>query len=171
MFGSRMIVATVYETGSPTADRVERAVGHEFIRDGFSFVAAVFAPLWLLANRVWLGFAIYVAVIAALIAVGYVAGAHPRWAVLLIAVLHLEIGFEASSIRRWALEGQGWTFLGTVAGRTIEDCERRFYDDWLAGNVAAGAMLSDDGNAWGSKLWSRLKLRRSAGLDRDLRSL
>ena len=42
------------------------------------------------------------------------------------------IGLEAGTLRRWSLARRGWTTLGTVSGRTQEDCERRFFDMWLS---------------------------------------
>ena len=128
-----MIVYTVHEPPAPPSDRLERAAALEFICDGFSPVAAVLAPLWLAAHRVWLALAGYLAALLVLGAVTYVAGVDLRWALLLLGAIHLGVGFEAASLRRWAMEGRGWMLLGTVAGRTTEDCERRFFDDWLPG--------------------------------------
>ena len=45
--------------------------------------------------------------------------------------LNLLIGFEADALRRWALDRKGWQMLGSVSGRTVDECERRFFDGWL----------------------------------------
>ena len=45
--------------------------------------------------------------------------------------LNLLIGFEADTLRRWALDRKGWHMLGSVSGRTVDECERRFFDGWL----------------------------------------
>ena len=45
--------------------------------------------------------------------------------------LNLLIGFEADTLRRWALDRSGWRMLGSVSGRTVAECERRFFDGWL----------------------------------------
>ena len=48
-----MLTFTVHEPPNPPADRVDRAEGLVFIKDGFSWFAALFAPLWLLVHRLW----------------------------------------------------------------------------------------------------------------------
>ena len=138
-----MIVCTVHEPRDAPADRLDRAASLEFVRDGFSFVAAAFAPAWLLANRIWLPLLGYIAVVVVLGAVAAMLGSGEGWALLLLIAMHLAVGFEASSLRRWALERRGWTALGTVAGRNTEECERRFFDDWLrATPFLSGAALT-----------------------------
>ena len=44
---------TIHERPDPAADRVDRAEGLVFIKDGFSWAAALFAPLWLIVHRLW----------------------------------------------------------------------------------------------------------------------
>ena len=126
-----MIVQTIHEPPEPPADRLEQAAALAFIKDGFSLVAALLAPLWMLASGVWLGTLVYVAGLALLATLFSVAGWDARWLLALVVALHIAIGFEASSLRRWALERRGWRMLGTVAGGNAEECERRFFDAWL----------------------------------------
>ena len=137
-----MIVCTVHEPADPPADRIERAVALQFVRDGFSPAAAVLAPLWLIGQRAWpplIGYALAVAAVWALVEV---TGARNAWLVLAIVAIHVVVGFEAASIRRLALEARGWHTLGAVAGRNAEECERRFLDGWLAGK----SVLPDSGS-------------------------
>ena len=170
-----MIVTTVYEPPEPPSDRLDRAAGHEFVGDGFSLLAAVFAPLWLLANRIWLGFAGYAAAFAVLAGIAAVWSPAAGWAGVALGALHLAIGFEAASLKRLDLERRGWTQLGTVAGRNLEECERRFYADWLQGKPyapgpsmsggARGAGLTDavdDARQRARNVWSRVDGWRSA---------
>jgi hypothetical protein len=103
-----------------------------FVRDGFSMWGFVLAPLWLLWHRLWLAFFGYLVVMAAaqvaLIWLGAPAGV--RVAVgLLVALL---IGFEGSSLRRFALGRRGWPTLGVVVADDLEAAERRFFDAWVA---------------------------------------
>ena len=55
--------------------------------------------------------------------------------------LNVLVGFEADTLRRWALERRGWHTLGTVSGKTATECERRFFDAWLPNQpiLTAGA--------------------------------
>ena len=130
--GSKRVVAyTVHEPPEPPADRLDRAEQLVFVKDGFDFAAAIAAPAWLLANRLWLAFAGYVAAMVILIGVLIVAPA--EWIALAILVVHVIVGFEADQLRRMKLESTGYTLLGSVIGRNEGECERRFIEKWLPG--------------------------------------
>ena len=95
-----------------------------------ALAAALFAPLWLLANRMWIVLAGYLAaVVAVRLGVGWLAGSQST--TLLMIALHLLIGFEADTLRRWTLDRNGWRMVGSVLGRNWAECERRFFDAWL----------------------------------------
>lgn len=95
------------------------------VADGFSWPAFLFAPIWLLLNRLWvigLGF-------IALALVFTVAG---RWvgsdaAIIAYASLSLLVGLEAAGLRRRAL-GRGGHVL--VAERMAGDADAAAID-WL----------------------------------------
>lgn len=179
--GSRRVVAyTVHEPPNPPADRLDRAEQLVFVKDGFDWAAAVAAPIWLLANRLWLAFAGYVAAMAILI--GILMVAPPEWIALAIAVVHIIVGFEADQLKRQRLEASGHTLLGSVIGRSEGECERRFIEKWLpvqpvltrsgtipmtsahepamAGAVAAGAVRQGPetvaGNSMARRMWRRV---------------
>ncbi|MBS0240984.1 MAG: DUF2628 domain-containing protein [Proteobacteria bacterium] len=122
---------TVHEPPEPPADRLERAEHLVFVKDGFSGMAAFLTPLWLLSHRLWIALGAYV---AALILLGLIAAIPGRigdiggW---LLLALHLLIGFEAATIRRWTLARHGYATLASVSGRNLDECERRFFDAWL----------------------------------------
>jgi hypothetical protein len=79
----------------------------------------------------WGAFAVYIA-LAAAISFGLAAlGLSPALVGLLFLGLNLLIGFEADTIMRWNLDRSGWQVVGTVVGRNLAECERRFFDDWL----------------------------------------
>jgi hypothetical protein len=126
-----MITFTVHEPPNPPADRVERAAGMAFVRDGFSWGAALLTPLWMLAHRLWWPLVAYIGATAVIEFTRKSLSLHPGWLTLTTLALSLLIGLEAGTLRRWALARRGWTPLGTVSGRTAEDCERRFFDAWL----------------------------------------
>lgn len=168
-----MLHATVHEPPDAAVDRLDRAEGLTFIGDRFTVSAALFAPLWLLANSLWLGLLLYVAAAAAILIMVLLAGLGPSWLLVLAAALHLIVGLEASSLRRWTLERRGWRTLGTVSGRNIADCERRFLDAWLgdqprADNLSAAghstplAAMADGqaGDAFGRRPLSRRQAGR-----------
>jgi hypothetical protein len=126
-----MITVTVHEPPSPPADRLDRAERLEFVKDGYNWVAAAWPPFWMLGQKLWWAFTAYLA-IAAAITFGLAAlGVSPAVVGLLFLALHLLIGLEADSIVRWNLDRTGWQVVGTVVGRNLAECERRFFDDWL----------------------------------------
>ena len=126
-----MLTFTVHEPPNPPADRVERAERIVLIKDGFSWLAALFAPLWLLVHRLWWALLSYVLLSGALQLGQKAAGLDENTTGLVMLAVNLLIGFEADTLRRWALDRKGWRMLGTVSGRTFEECERRFFDGWL----------------------------------------
>src|SRR5262245_37684493 len=135
-----MIFATVHEPPDAPVDRVDRAERLAFIGDRFSFLAALLGPVWMLVHRVWLGALLYGAAAVAIVSGVLATGLGPGWLALLLAALNVIVGFEASSLRRWALERRGWQTLGTVSGRNLEDCERRFFGSWLPNQHGAPAV-------------------------------
>ena len=112
-------------------DRVDRGDALVFVPDGFDWRAALFAPVILLADHVYRGLAVYALVIAAVVTILVMVGAAPAWIVLVVAALHLFVGFEYGELKRSELDTRGWIEHGPVTGRTLDECERRFYGTWM----------------------------------------
>jgi hypothetical protein len=101
-----------------------------FVRDGFHFWAFVLAPFWLLRYRLWLAFAIYLAV-SILLGIGLLLiGAGSTVQFLAGTLVALLIGFEAATFRRAKLTRRGWKMLGFVIGEDTETAEQRFFAEW-----------------------------------------
>lgn len=121
-----MTIYAVYAPPPPDDDNADRIV---FVRDGFSWAAMLFGPLWLIAHRLWLA-------LLGLLAAGLVVGAlswlsgHDLSAVELLIALWL--GFEGRAIRRWTLERAGYSLVGVVEADSREGAELRFFDRWPA---------------------------------------
>jgi hypothetical protein len=126
-----MAIYTVHEpplrTGAATPDP-ERYV---FVRDGFSFPAFVFGPLWMLLHRMWLVLLFYIVVSMVLGMAVTVAGASVFVIGCVGFLIALLIGLEAGSLRRFTLRRRGWKYAGVVSGEDREAAERRFFDTWL----------------------------------------
>jgi hypothetical protein len=132
---------TIHERPDPAADRVDRAEALVFVKDGFSWTAALFAPLWLLVHRLWWPLLGYAIISGAFQLPQLLFTFDQRWLGLAAFAVNVLIGFEADTLRRWGLERRGWHTVGTVSGRTTAECERRFFDTWLPAQpiFAAGA--------------------------------
>ena len=126
-----MSVYTVHEppkrAGAAAAD-VERFA---FVRDGFSWWAFLFAPLWMLRHRMWLALIGYLVIAGAIEAPVKLSGAPGFAASVIGLLLGLLVGLEAGTLRRFTLNRRGWKNLGVVSGDDLEDAERRFFDAWL----------------------------------------
>lgn len=159
-----MVTYTVHEAPAAGADRIDRGAELEFIKDGFSWLTAIFPPIGFIANGLWL-FAIGYFAVAALLGWAFTAWkVDTQMAGLLFLALHVYLGFEVSSLKRWMLDQTGWRTLGVVTGKTIADCERRFFESWLpeqpilAGDTAT-VPVNDPSMPRGSRFWP-FKVRR-----------
>lgn len=144
---------TIHERPDPSADRIDRAEALVFVKDGFSWTAALFAPIWLIVHRLWWPLLGYILVSVALQLPQYLFDFDQRWLGLAGLALNLLVGFEADTLRRWGLERRGWHTIGTVSGKTAAECERRFFDAWLPAQpiLATGARSQppESGSRWG----------------------
>lgn len=131
MFFNSQISYTVHEQPDPPADRDDRAERLKFIRDGFSFFAFVLPPIWMLANRLWLVFVLYLLALGAVHGLITLFEVPEHWRYYASLAINLLVGFEADSLQRWTLDRRSWRIVGTVAGRNFDECERRFFEGWV----------------------------------------
>jgi hypothetical protein len=96
-----------------------------FLRDGFSWLAFLFPPLWLLWHRLWVEavatFAVLLAGTALEEAGGLAAGA--TMVSLLVSIF---IGLEGRGLRIAAFQRRGWQVWGVVEADSEDDAETRF---------------------------------------------
>ena len=126
-----MRVYTVHEPADPPADRIDRAEALRFVREGFTWSAALFAPLWMIVRGLWLALIIYLVGVAAVGLLASAIGLSDEMRAVMFLALHVLIGFEADQIERWTLARNGWQMIGSITGQDALDCERRFLDAWL----------------------------------------
>ncbi len=113
------------------------------VREGFAWLAFIFAPLWALWHRLWL---VFVLVASAGIALDIgldLAGADPATVLVCGLGLALFIGFGANDWRRARLARVGYALAGVVAARDKDTALRRFFDL----NPDFGARPPRDGRA------------------------
>ena len=90
-----MIVFTVHEPPNPPTDRIDRAEKLEFVRDGFTPLAAAIPPLWLALNKLWVALLIYALIATAVSLVLKAMGVDPSLIALINLAANIVIGFEA----------------------------------------------------------------------------
>ena len=84
------------------------------IREGFSWGALLFGPIWLFAHRAW--------VAGVLVLCGWILGALAPGALrpLLMLVLVWATGVFGTDWRRSSLERRGFTLVHTIAARNLD---------------------------------------------------
>ena len=132
-----MSVYTVHQPpfAAPGADP-DRFV---FVRDGFSWWAFLFTPLWMLRHRLWLALLVYLIVVAGLEVLLRALGASSLAQAIAALSIALLVGLEAGTLRRFKLARRRWRNVGVVTGEGLEDAERRFFDGWIRQGAAGRA--------------------------------
>lgn len=122
---------TIYTVMSPppSGNEAQDAERISFIKEGFCWPALVIPVLWLAWQRMWLVLGGYVAAVVVFSLIGVLIGG-PAGSVL-AALLAILFALEANGLRRWTLERNGWHFTGIVSGSNREECETRFFHQWI----------------------------------------
>ncbi len=105
----------------------ERAFGEDikFVRDGFSFLALIFPILWLLINRLWLAFAIYILLLSIIILLGI--HYHSVFPFLLNNIPGLYLAFEGQNIVARKLVFLGYREIDILHATNLEEAEAQFF--------------------------------------------
>jgi hypothetical protein len=135
---------TVHERPGVGATRLERGEELVFVKDGFSWGAALLGPFYFALRGQWLGLLAYIAAAVVLSLVLTAVGAEDDWISWAFLLLNIVAGFEANELKRWSLARAGWREIGTVSGAGLEEAERRFFEAWLPGVPA----VSPDHERW-----------------------
>jgi hypothetical protein len=109
---------------APPGARV--AEGRELVvlRDGFSFLAFLFPPLWLLWHRLWVEAAVAFAVLLGVTALEQMAGlAISAPLSLLVSIF---VGIEGNGLRIAAWRRRGWLEAAVVDAPNEDDAEARY---------------------------------------------
>lgn len=124
---------TVHElSGAPADGR-----GIVFVREGFSWPAAVFTLLWLLVKRLWIAAAFWFALSVGVALSAKALGASEE---LIFAVNFVMQGFlavAAHDIERWTLRRRGYREIGIASGPDLLSAERDFFRHWTRPIAAA----------------------------------
>ena len=86
------------------------------VREGFSWGALFFGPIWLAVHRAWIAAAIS---LAAFVIIGFTT--HDSVQAALLMTLILLLGFSGHDLRRWSLDQRGFLLAQVVTGRSELD--------------------------------------------------
>ena len=126
-----MKVFTVHEPAGLTGRGDAAARRIVFVKDGFCWPAFLIAPIWLLYHRMWLILLALLAISVALTGLEQGLEMSASLGSVIDVALLLLFGLEANNLRRWHLRRGGYRIRAVVAGRDREECERKFFADWL----------------------------------------
>src|SRR5262245_8607916 len=125
-----MAIYSVFAPPVRDNDSTESAERFTFVRDGFSWSAFIFGPLWMLTHRLVLVLVLWVVVVVAIAVAARLLAVPAGSELSVIILLALLVGFEAPTLRTWTLQRRGWRDLGIVVADDFEAAERRFFYDW-----------------------------------------
>ena len=119
-----------------------------FLRDKFSWPGLFFSPIWLLMQRLWLGFAFWCAAVT-LIGVGVkVLGIGVLPSVLVLMLPSLIVGLEGTQLKQFKLLRAGFRETAVVIAEDLEGAECRFFKYWEVQPGRAAYRSSEAPYAW-----------------------
>ena len=102
---------------------IRRGVAPVLVREGFSWGALVFGPVWLAAHRAWIAAALALAAFVLIVALASDAASAP-----LFVALALLLGLNGHDLRRWSLDRRGYLLAQVVTARSELEALARLLD-------------------------------------------
>ena len=102
-----------------------RAEETKLVRDGFSWLAFFFPPLWLLWHRLWIEAILAFVVTGAVSALGEISDYQFLSSGLGLLVM-LYVGLEGQALRIAALRRRGWREAGVIEADGLDDADTRY---------------------------------------------
>jgi hypothetical protein len=164
-----LVVFAVYEPPNVARDRIERAAQLVFVKDGFTWLAALVPALWFLLKGLWLELILFLSGATLLTWGVESSGAASPISGMLLLIAQIVIGFEAGSIQGTALERRGWRLVGIVTGANQDACERRFFEGWqpseppMSTGPDGGPSPQEAVASWTATAWQNAKEQFARG--------
>ncbi len=123
-----MRIYTVHERPVvPGQDQDAALVDAVLVKEGFSWLAFLVAPLWALHHRQWLGLVAYAVALTLLGLAAQGAALGEAAQSVLARGLALLVGASANDWRRRTLAREGYGLAGVVAAPDLEAAEERWF--------------------------------------------
>ena len=119
-----MRIYTFYRKPGETS--LESAIA---VPERFSIAAFLLGFIWALYRRLWLVAVMILGAQLALPGAVEVLGLNPALGSVALFAFAIYVGCSANDWRREKLERKGYAMVGIAAGRTLEEAERRFFDN------------------------------------------
>lgn len=105
------------------------------VKDGFNWSALFLPTVWFLAKKMWLVFAIYLVIQAALITIVFWGNLPTEVLTITKITGNLILGFEGNNLYRWSLDRARYREHETIAARDIVAAEHRFFSRVTEGRI------------------------------------
>lgn len=99
-----------------------------FVKQGFCWPAFFFRWLWAFATGLWLEGLVILGIEIVLATIVGVVGVDPISSLAIVAGWYVLLGSVGNDLRRWNLTRRGYSEAATVAERTRDQAERRFFE-------------------------------------------
>jgi len=119
-----------HEDASSLSGLAEKAV---LVKEGFSWPALIFGPLWLAWRGMWLVLAFYVALVLVVAAIARLVGLPDGAVTIITTVINLLLALEGNDLLRWTLERRRYHERGVVLGNNLAEAEERFFAGRITG--------------------------------------
>lgn len=116
------------------AQAAERAV---VVKDGIAWLALLLPLPWLLYNRLWLASVAYLVLTVVLAFVGELLPIGEIGGMVLALLLNWWVALSGNDLRRGKLDKRGFRHAGSVAAKTREEAEIRFFAGYAAAQNTA----------------------------------
>lgn len=126
-----MKIFSIHHKADDPAIILSEGLETRFVKEGVSWSALFMAPVWLIFHRMWL---VLLGVFFLYGVAGFAAravGLDPASSLGLVFIVNIIVALEGNSLRRWTLQRSGYKEIGVVTGRSLEHCERRFFESLL----------------------------------------
>jgi hypothetical protein len=107
-------------------DRPLAASRAVYVREGFNWMAFLFAPLWCMTRRTWLGLLIWCAAMVGLVLLGRYFSISNIAMGAAVLVFNVLFGFEAAQLLRRSLTRRGYVTADIVAADNRRDAEMTY---------------------------------------------
>jgi uncharacterized protein DUF2628 len=114
---------TVHNKDGKSADDVV------FLREGFNWGALLFPLLWLTIKGMWIVLIIALAAQFLIWAIAEALGFGEAMRLIFSLAINLILGFQGNELLRWTYERRGFSEVGLVEARDIEEAEYRFFTE------------------------------------------
>lgn len=98
-----------------------------FLRDGFSWSALFFGPLWLAWNRAWLAAAACFVLTLIIGVASAKLGLSAEALSLISAAISVALGFEGARLLAWTLARRGYRETAVVCGDNLDEAEEVYF--------------------------------------------